>query len=243
MFDWGYFCSILGVLLYNADTNTITKIYDEGYYWRYFKVVGDRCLITGSGSGILVYNAGDNSCKKIYDNGSNAVYFVEIDDKCLIGASSGSIGILRYSTIDDSCVSVYTGGYGWCSDYVVVGSKVLIGSSAYNMGLLSYDSQTDVVEKTKITAGYNWKYNKQITSTKWLISGTGNSNQGIVLFNSETGSLTKLTNLGKGYDVYVSDVNNNYIISSSSKTKNSYTLYYTEATDSITVKKYYLGEI
>ena len=230
------------LLLYNSETDSITQLYG-GSSWVNSQVIDNVCLISSDKSspqGLFRYNSEDDSFVQVYDSGYCWRYFQVINNKCLIsGSNSSPGGILVYNTENDSCTRIFTIGFGW-SYFINIGTTWLISGNSSG-GLYKYNPEDDSVVSTDIS-GYAWGYVQKVSDTKYLIVSVANGG-GVVLFNSTNDMATIPFEKGYGYDKFTHDTDNNYYISGTNKTTAPYTLYYTEATDSITVKKYYLGEI
>ena len=234
---------LAGIVMYNALTDEAKLVYDKLNSWQYSHTIGNKCLIsctTGS-SGLLLYNSETDQCSQIYTGGASWMYFQDVGTKCLIGSSSSNTGVLRYDSTNDSCIQIYSSGSSW-RHFVPIETKCLFSGSS-SSGLYLYNAEDDGVVLLSNIGGYAWARCQKVSDNKYLILSVENGG-GVVLFNTTTDTATKPFSKGYGYDTFTHDIDNNYYISSSSDKKNApYTLYYTEATDSITVAKYYLGEI
>ena len=241
--------SASGLLRCDLETGECTQIYTTGYNWEFYQNVGDKCLIGsryGNGSGVLLYDANDDTISQLLDEGYMWKNFKVIGSKCLLSSdasNSDSYGIYLYNALDNTINKIHTSGYGW-SIFMEVAGKVLIGSTLYSSGMVAYNPDNDSVVNLSNANGYKWMAPQRVTDTKIIFSGSGHpSNQGLWLFDASTDTLTRLTTLGSSYDIFVRDVNNNYYVSGTNKTRALGTFYFTEATNTLTLKKYYLGEI
>lgn len=232
---------------YDLENNTSTDLYFESGVWNYLSKVGTKCLISSTNTkGLLLYDSVQNSVVKIYENGMSWQYPIIFNNKCLLsGNSSGSQGILLYNGDDDSLALIRDTGYGY-QNSLVVGDKILISSftGSYNSaGLYIFNTLDDTLSQI-YTTGSGWNIFAQVSEYKWLICGAGSNGLGILMYNSSTDTVAKLYSNGYGYDIFTHDVDNNYFISSSDKTKSvpygRYILYYIESTDTISLVGYSL---
>lgn len=235
-----------GLLRYDADTNICELIKTDGTSWEFHQNLGNKCLVCSSTGnfGIWLYNADTDVLTQLYDKGYRWSAFKVFGTKCVIGSGTSGTnqtGIFLYNSVDDSFVQLYDKGSFW-NIFMDVGGKCLIGSSYYSSGMVVYNPENDTAIGLSAN-GYKWLPPYNVTDTKIIFSGTGNSNQGVWLFDASTDTLSRLTTVGSNYDTFVKDVDNNCWVSGTNKTRAFGTFYFTEVTNTLTLKKYYLGEI
>ena len=223
--------STSGILLYNANDNSITKIYTEtGWPWVHFHQVSDTkwfiSMYEGAilkNTGILCYDASNDTITKIYTSGLAWKYFNQVTEtKWLIGGdASGAKGILLYDTTNDTLTQIYTDQYQWKYFNQVTETKWLIGSGTGTSiispaGIVLYDSSNDTITKVSSSGGA-WTYFHKVNNNTWLISSTATT--GILLYDVPTNTFTKPYTTGKSW-AYAHIISDTECLLSGSDTSN-----------------------
>lgn len=187
----------IGVWRHNLETNDWVNLYSAKNNWRYFQIVGDYILISGSGNsqGILSYSIKEETISLIYSNSYDWSYFLPIEDKVLIGGGSNA-GLLRYDPITNSIEKAQLGGS--TRPLVTFGKKCLVLGTNYSTGLFVYNYDTNSTTKIYET-GSTWYYFKVI-GNKCLISSNTLGEDGVLLFNSNDDTIVKLYDTNYKWD-------------------------------------------
>ena len=83
-----------------------------------------------------------------------------------------------------------------------------------NSGILLYNHSDNTFTQIYSTSSF-WKYYKQVTDTKWLISSTSLFT-GLLLYNSEDDSIVKINSNGSSWSHYKQVTDTKWLISSKS---------------------------
>lgn len=231
---------ITGVYLYNADTHSVSQIYESTLRYNLFQLVGDDCLICSKKTdttGVLLYDANSKTITQIYSSG-RWTYIVPIENDCLLGGGNTSArGMLLYDANTKTISQLLEdGNYGWGSSYCVMGNDCLISGYSGN-GVVLYETATKTASKI-YTTGNNYRFFKY--GNDCLIYSSVASYKGIWLYNGETKTMAQIFSSGYNYDIYKFDANGNIYISASDKVANPYTLYYNATTKAATLAGYYV---
>lgn len=232
-----------GILLFDSNSKTITRVFDTGYKYIMKTVSGNKVIITSTYSsykGIFLYDGSSKTIVQIYDVGYDWRYIQVMGDKCLIGGeASADLGILLYNSTTNTIQQIYTKGYRW-GIFQIIENGCLITPTSYGgsdgKGILLYDNITEIITQI-YTKNYGWMF-IGLQNSDCLISNNSSSYEGIYLYNNSTKTITQIFWYGYYYDTY-----NNGYISASDKSRSQYIPYYDETSKTITKISYYIGEI
>ncbi len=141
-----------GLVLYDAQNKTISKIYDQGINWIPIEINDTKVIFTSvstssSSKGLLLYDISNNAVSLIYGNGRKWLYNVKLDNGDMILSSEYTEGIIYYNSNDNSVSPIYETGKFW-DTFIKDETGVAISSSKNpEQGKLRYDFATGQVTK------------------------------------------------------------------------------------------------
>ena len=197
--------SSYGLLLYDSNTDIITKIY-EGTDWNVKARANENEWILSDGERLIIYNSITDEITLLVSNGSNVaqyitkvtdnkylyigdnnyVYALDISNKSVTEALSTD---LKY--VGTNCMLVINGNC-LCSSY----------QSSGGVGIWLYKSEDDSFTKIYET-GYNWKYYAiDNNNNKILLSSESTTNSGILLYNNTDYTITQIYSTSNKWKYY-----------------------------------------
>lgn len=225
-----------GILLYEVETDNLTKVYELGASFQWGFQIKDKMLLVSSSSsakGIVLYNSLTKTCTKIYEDGYNWLYSYVFGNKCFLSANrsaTDNLGLLLYNYDDDTVIIAYEEGtYGW-QHFKTVGDNCLISSGhSNNSGILLYKSSDNSVSKI-YDVYQNYKY-FHLLGNKCLISSSV-IGSGLLVYDINDCTLKQIYNKHHFSIFQTADDNNNCFVSST-YTSGSYLLFYNYADDTV----------
>ena len=206
----------IGVWLYNITTSTFTQLYTIGTSWKFFQMVGTNCLIsseTYSNAGVLLYNSQTENIVQIYNSGKNWRYFHLLNNDCIISSYDSNTGMLLYDGESKTVSQKYSEGTSYQYSQIISNNKMLIANNLDAMYL--YDAETKTITQKYVGTSTKNTGRKifQLINNDYLIgtNGQGTYDQGVLLYNSENDTVTKIYEDGERWE-YFQEVDNKCLI-------------------------------
>ena len=193
-----------GILHYERDTKTVTRLFDNGYYWfndsvqsRYNYSTYTRYM---PGYGVVFCNAQsyswgtwyyDYATKTLTRIVENAAFMNWIETEDVFFGSYSSYGVIIFDKTTKTWYRpVTTGLY---ETVIKCENGYLLGPQSYSYGFKYYEIETGEVTTIATTLNY-WRYGLSVEGGALLSCETGNG--GVWSFNEETKELTQLSTQG-----------------------------------------------
>lgn len=216
-----------GILLYDPNSKTCTKIWTSGQYWlnwsSYIKLDNGDILIgststASSSSGFLIYYSSSKTIQKIYANSNNWRKFYKLSNgNCLCSSETANSGLVLFDSSTNSATQIYSSDYGFYKFTEVRGGDVIISRTMYNSGLYLYENDTNSVRKI-YSDNSTWANRILLESGNCLISGTSSTTTtagyGLILYNVDTKTASKIVNNGDGPWSVAKIADSTYLLSS-----------------------------
>jgi len=143
-----------GVLLYDCELNTVTRIYDEETYWviNYESSEGLVFLSTPMHSGLLVYDITNEIINKVDSTTTNLKVLIELSNNKFLLSSGYDSGVYLYDGNEALLSQIYNQRTRWqydsFEDNIISLKTSYYGNGAYQDAYLYYNVITGAISET-----------------------------------------------------------------------------------------------
>lgn len=197
--------SSYGVLHYDKENGTVTKIIDVGYYWfndslytryaysTYTRIIPGYGVVFGSSQ---TYAWGtwyfDFETKTVTRIAENAYFSGWVEDDDILYGCNSSFGVILFDKAEKTWRRLVTSGA--YEKIVKCENGYLLGPQSSSYGIKYYETATGQVTTIPTNMNY-WRYGVRVEGGA-LMSNEGTSNSGVWFFNETEKTFTQLTTQG-----------------------------------------------
>lgn len=217
--------SYKGILAFDLSTETITKIYDNGYGYTLNDLIdsGGIPILNSTASKICLRYYADTNEVVVISTSANYIMSNLMKNHLLLFSDSSSYkGILSLDINTNEIVTAYESGYGWTARTKVSDNRLLCAGYGSKGDVIIYDADTNTAEPMTNSSNYRTIHIK-ITDDIYLLGGVHGAITGFLIYQVSTNSFLDYSNIGGyGLTVMLNAGNGKYLFSNTVGTTSSF---------------------